>query len=53
MTVIEAIDRGLISKDGIENEMSWLRCIDMNNDDDVRRAATEIQMSIIKDTPTN
>lgn len=31
-----------ITEEDIEAEMKWLRCIDMNDDKDVHRAATEI-----------
>lgn len=38
-----------IYKERIEQEMSWLRCIDMDKDKDVRRAAIEIILSQIKE----
>ncbi len=31
-----------ISEERIKNEIEWLRCIDMDDDDNVRRAAIEI-----------
>jgi len=33
---------GKITEADIQAEMSWLRCIDMDSDKDVRRAAIEI-----------
>lgn len=34
-----------IVKDELEAEMSWLRCIDMDNDKDVKRAALGLILS--------
>ena len=47
MNLKEAMKRGLLSKEGIESEMSWLRCIDMDNENKVKLAALEIKMAII------